>query len=367
MYTRSNFTVISRRGLALLGVTLLGLAHVTASWAAGAPAGRPAPARQAESDHVVLLPMVVRAASQSTPPPTTTTSTPPPTQPAPAGSLPAELAGTWYSGQLLNLSLWDPVNKTWQDAGGLGHTYVFETNGRFVLASFLHIQSGLSCESRVWKYQTGVARVDGATLVLTPSINRTRTKIDCGSHTDTDLEGAHSPIRIPWALGEDGKGHTQLVLQEAQGETAYYKDGVGQQVLGAWQTGEAFSVGFYDPASQAWVEPSGAGEWYRFNADGTYQHGAVELLFSDNECKDAVMTYDAGVLTGSGSTVTLLPQFRVRRMVNLCAPDDGVDELLASGDEERWTWSVTEQPAGRTIDLIRVSTGFRQRILVREP
>ncbi len=336
-----------------------------ASMAGVARAEHPTPAttpprhtRSAQSDFRSFLPQVQHAEPANKPPPPT---------PVPGGRLPAELVSTWFSGQLLNISLYDPVRKVWDDAGGLGHTYAFDADGGYVLASFLHIKSGPFCESRVWKYEKGSARSDGAKLLVTPSAAQTRTKIDCGGSSDTDTLGSFATYQIPWQLGDDGKGHSELTLTEAHGPTKYFKDALGPHVLGAWQTGDVRSSAFYDPESNMWAQPTGLGEWFRFNANGTFDNGKIELRYVDGACDDAVMTYRGGALTGSGSTIVLKTQKTLRRVVNLCSKSQVSDETLSQVDDERWTWSVTQEPAGQTLNLIKVSAGFQQRILLKEP
>ncbi len=304
---------------------------------------------RADSGTTVYLPLI-RGAGEPPPPP--------------GGTLPAELVGTWFSGQLLNLSYYNRDTGVWGSAGGLGHMVVLAADGSYTRVSHLELGGGSTCVSSVDVYHVGAARVQGDQLLLTPSYARTRA-VTCGS-TTSDTEGPYTTTALPWRVGEDDGGHTRLWLSEPQGETHYYKDGVGPQVLGAWATGDGGAVALYDPASDSWADPSGESSvWYALGANGRYSHGRVEAGFGLDPCRLITMTYEAGTLAGSGSQLTLQPEAVRRHTVSLCDPSDFEDTALAPGSEERWTWSFAAD--GETLSLIRVSAGFRQHLLARVP
>jgi hypothetical protein len=325
--------------------------------------GASAQPRPQSTGYTVALPLVLGGSSAGGP--GGNPSNPGGNPSNPTGNTPAELVGTWYSGQLLNTQLYDPAERQWHDAGGLGHTYTFEANGTYMLASALEIKSGMFCESHVWKYERGTVQAEGANLLLTPSTSRTRTVVDCGSHTDTELEGDHATITVPWQLGLDAQGHTTLQLNEAHGLTSYFKDGLSPQMLGAWRKGDVHAEDFYDPAANVWAAPTGEGEWYRFNADGSYQHGEVALEYGAGDCNFVVLTYQTGRLSGSGSTIMLQPEGGMRTRANLCDTDQFTDQPLGAGDPERWIWSLGQADGASTLGLIRIEV-FRQRTLVRD-
>jgi hypothetical protein len=306
-----------------------------------------------QDENRVYLPML--ASSGTRPQPTT----------PPAGSLPAELAGTWFSGQVLNRQLYNRDTGLWSDPGGLGHMYTFSADGSYSLASYLKLGEGTLCVSTVWKYHTGTARVNGATLELTPNYARTRTQIVCGSHSDSETEGPYTTTSIPWQVGRDDQGHTRLRLVEAQGETLYYKDGIAPQVLGGWRTGELTRAGFYDPASGQWGDPSGLGEWYSFEANGRYQRGKVSLGYG-GDCQQAVLLYEEGALGGSGSDLTMRTTLSLRRTIDLCDQSQVLDETPATGRYERWNWRLTEGESGEVLGLLRIEGGFQQIVFERD-
>jgi hypothetical protein len=312
-------------------------------------------ARAAENS-LIYLPML--AAGGTTNPPTT-----PPTTPPAAGSLPAELVGTWFSGNMLSLTLYDRTTGMWSDAGGLGHMYVFGANGSYTLVSYLKLGEGTTCVSSVAKYHTGTVRAVGDQLLLTPSYARTRTQI-CRS-SPVEQEGPYETISVPWRVGEDTYRHTRLWLSEAHGETEYYKDGLAPQVIGAWANGDGGAIELYDPASGAWAIPTGENsEWYQFRADGSYRRGEINAGFGDDPCRQVTMSYEQGALRGSGSELTLQPTQALRHVVSLCDPSDAEDTPLSTKGIERWTWSFKQQAEGMGLSLMRVSAGFHQCFLL---
>lgn len=281
----------------------------------------------------------------------------------PAGTLPAELVGTWFSGSLLNLQLYDRNTGIWSDAGGLGHMYVFGANGSYTLVSFLKLGAGTTCESSVAKYHTGKAQLAGNQLLLTPSYARTRTQV-CHA-APVDREGPYETTTLPWRIGEDSYRHTRLWLSEPQGETEYYKDGLASQVVGSWANGDGAAIELYEPSSGTWAAPTGQNsEWYAFHANGSYRHGEINAGFGGDPCRPVTMSYEQGSLSGSGSVITLQPTLALRHVASLCDPSSAEDSALAPSDSERWSWYFEQRPEGYGLGLMRVSAGFRQRFLL---
>jgi hypothetical protein len=312
---------------------------------------------RADGPNTIYLPLLAGGGAPITQPP------PPP--PPPGGSLPAELAGTWYSGQLLNRQLYNRDTGLWSDPGGLGHMYVFGADGSYVLASYLKLGEGTICVSTVWKYHAGTARVEGEMLLLTPSYARTRTQIACGGNSESETEGPLTTAAIPWQVGQDEQGHTRLQLAEEHGVTLYFKDGLEPRVLGGWRDGELSRAGFYDPASGQWGEPSTTGEWFYFAGDGSYSRGEVRVEYG-GACQQAVMIYEEGSLRGSGSDIVLESNGSLQRRIDLCDPSQVSDRTVTADKYERWSWSLRQGDGGPILDLLRIEGGFRQRTLVRD-
>ncbi len=325
---------------------------VAVSWLGGAVA-------RADTPNTIYLPLLAGGSGPAQP-----QQPQQPQQPPPAGSLPNELVGTWFSGQLLNRQFYDRDTGIWSDPGGLGHMYIFGADGSYTLASYLKLGEGTMCVSTVWKYHTGTARVAGEELLLTPSYARTRTQIACGGYSESETEDPLTTTRIPWQVGQDEQGHTQLQLTEPQGVTLYFKDGLEPRMLGGWQRGDLSRAGFYDPASGEWGEPTGLGEWYFFDADGSYSRGEVRLEYG--ACEQAVMTYEEGSLRGYGSNIVLESSSRLEHRISLCDPSQVWDETITADKYERWTWALRAGDSGQILDLLRIEGGFRQISLARD-
>jgi hypothetical protein len=322
--------------------TLAGLAAIAALLTTILPSAGVA---QADSGTTVYLPLIRGAGTPS---------------PSPNEGLPPRLVGTWFSGQLLNLNYYNQDTGVWGNAGGLGHMIVLGADGRYTRVSHLELGNGSTCVSSVDVYHVGTATARGEELLLTPHYARTRT-VTCGT-TTSNIEGPYTTTALPWRVGEDAQRHTRLWLQEAQGETEYYKDGVGPQVLGGWANEDGSAVALYDPASDSWAEPTGESSvWFEIGADGHYSHGRVDGGFGDDPCRMITMNFESGTFTGSGSLITLQASIVRRRIVSLCDPSSYEDTTLTPGGAERWTWSFAAD--GETLSLMRVSAGFRQYLL----
>jgi len=309
----------------------------------------------------VYLPRLV---VPGTPPTSTPPTSTPPTSTPPRTSLPAELVGTWYNGKLLSGQFYDPNTNSWQDPGGIAHSYRFAADGSYSLASYLELNSGSFCTSRVWKYQTGTVTADGQRLLVAPSYARTRTRIDCGSHSDSETEGPYTTTAVPWQLSEDENGHTRLLLTEGENTISYFKDGVAVQILGTWRRGDVQPLGFYDPTTGQWASPDGPGEWYEFNGDGTYRYGGLLIGYASDGCEVAMLVYQEGLLRGSGATITTEASAGARRGINLCDPSQVVDEQWTDPDLGQFTWSLLSQDGAPALQLLRLLP-FQQRLFTR--
>ncbi len=311
----------------------------------------------------IFLPGIFGSAQPGSQPTPSQPAPTPPTPTLPPANMPATLVGTWFHGQILNREFYDPDSKTWQDPGGLAHMYIFEANGNYILASYLKIQTGLGCVSQVWKYEKGRATVEGSNLLLTPASSRTRTKVDCGSHTDTELEGAHTTRAVPWQLAEDDGHHSKLLLSENNSTTDYYKDGLAPQILGKWKLGDLSSANFYDPATGSWGMPAGAGEWLQLFENGTFRYGKFGLVYQDG-CELAMQVYQEGQLTGSGSTISMKSSAGARRWESSCAPGTIDEEQWVDPELSSYAWKLLGTPPSQ-LSLLRIMP-FGQRTFERE-
>lgn len=141
-------------------------------------------------------------------------------QPPAKAEFPAELAATWFTGVVPLIDFYDPVTGSWRAQNGLGETYTFNTDGTYVYAGFLRLQTGL-CLTEVYSYRTGKAKAKADTLTLTPDVVRTRTVINCGTFSDTTTEGPLDEVTLNYEMIEESAGEAHLILTDSTSSTTF--------------------------------------------------------------------------------------------------------------------------------------------------
>ena len=269
---------------------------------------QPRPQSQGQA---VYLPLLLGGATSRTPAPTPT---------PPQGSLPTALVGTWFSGQLLPRELYDPTTGQWGNANGLGQMYELTANGTYTYLAFYRVENP-GCYSEVSVYRLGTAHADGASLTLRPATVKTRTVISCGGRKETVADGPYHARTIPWNVGYNQFGVKQLTITEDGKTTSYLKDGMAEELIGAWHKGEIRSAGFYDPATGVFAADPGEGWWISIAADGRYRWGEFAQAQNDQGCAMTGWLYLEGTVSVSGSHITFSPNAGVARVENACTPD----------------------------------------------
>jgi hypothetical protein len=214
----------------------------------------------------------------------------------------------------------DPTTGQWRDTNGLGQMYIFTADGDYTYAGFLRLHNG-QCRTDVSTYRQGTAQATNESLIVTPTIAKTRTVIVCGSTSDTTTTGPFDPMTITWSIGVDAGGIEQLTLTIAGQSTVFYRQGMAQSLVGAWQRGAIISTNFYDPGTQTFAPQSGPGAWYRFNADGTYSFGEFGVGHNPHGCALTGWVYQEGTVSVAGGTITTTPTTGVARVENACTPE----------------------------------------------
>lgn len=356
------YQVIGLCGLTLLCGLWLGAKNLAAQASVAAPANGP---------HAIYLPVVAGRATTDgenqggTPtadPPTPTATTPAatasPTATAtgvatatptpPPNSLPAEMVGTWYSGNAPLNDFYNPQTGEWRDANGLGQMYVFAATGAYTYTGFLRIQTG-ACRNEVSTFKQGSARTDGATLILAPKQVKTRTVTVCGNTTDSITEGPYDAISQAWRVGEDSGGREQLSIDE---DTSYYKAGMANSLVGVWHSDELLSNGFYNPATNQFALESPLGMWFEFGADATYRFGERNHGEADGQgCILDWWIYHEGSISVVGSRLTVTPQAGVLRLRNSCNPDAATQNPWVD-DVRDYTWLYRDRTSAIKLVLI---------------
>jgi hypothetical protein len=294
--------------------------------------------RGSEQRYAVYLPMVRSAPASTVPPP-----------PLP-GKLPAALAGTWFSGQLLPRALYDPATGRWGSANGLGQMYEFTANGGYTYLAFFRIENP-GCRSEVTVYRQGSARAGSAGLTLQPTAVKTRTVIDCGGQKETVTDGPYNARTIPWSIGYDQYGIKRLTMTEDGKATSYYKDGMAEELIGTWRQGNITSAGFYNTATGVFAAQPGEGWWISISGDGRYRWGEFAYGQDGQGCALTGWVYLEGRVSVSGSHITFSPSAGVARVENACAPDQPRQEPW-NDDAKGFTWLFRDPQASPKLVLM---------------
>jgi hypothetical protein len=307
----------------------------------------------------------VTPTAPSTATPTATPTASPTASPTalPGDNVPAEVVGTWFEGQLLPLEFYDPNTGVWDSPSGLGQMYSFSA-GTYTYAGFARTQYG-QCTGEVSVYQQGVARSEGANLLLTPNLNKTRTVTICGSREESVVEGSHETRSVPWSLGHDQFGHVQLTLTDNDITRAYNKEGLEPALVGAWRKGPVSSTDFYDPATQTFVTPAGDGQWLRIEANGTFTAGEYgHAVDPQTGCELTGWLYQTGEVAVSGSRLTITPTSGMARYENACTPDAPRQEPWHDSAKS-YTWLFRDYPNDPKLVIIPLEV-FQEIEFVRE-
>lgn len=290
--------------LALTIARLALCAGLLATALSGAASARAGGASAAGGDNRIYLPLVIGAPGA------------PPAPNPPPGALPAELHGTWVAGNLSSLQLYDPATGQWlPEVLGLGQAYELRADGSYTYAAQLTV-GGSPCVSRSSTYETGTVRARGAQLVFTAALYRNRTAVCGGAPSETAALPA--PQQRTYIIQFDAGGFGQLYLDSGEATTNFVRRGgprgepapmpVPDALVGTWRSGAIDPATLFDPESKTWDENPAPGEWYRFNADGSYTYGGFASRVM-NGCTQRVWIYVTGAAEGGAQALKLTPEY----------------------------------------------------------
>jgi hypothetical protein len=295
----------------------------------------------------------------------TATATPTPiVTPLPGEDAPTEVVGTWFTGSLLPLEFYDPNTGTWSSPSGLGQMYIFSSN-TYTYTAFARTQYG-QCTGEVSVYQQGSLRAQDQSLLLTPSIYRTRTVTICGSREESVIEGSHETRSAPWSYGHDEFGRPQLTLTDNDLTYSFLRDGMVEELVGVWRRGPISSDNFYDPDTETFVTPEGSGQWLRIQADETFSAGeySVGEVTDQQGCALTGWLYQEGTVDISGGRLTLTPTSGMMRIENECHPDQPQQESWHDTIQS-YSWSFRDYPDDPKLLIIPLGY-YREIEYVRE-
>lgn len=142
----------------------------------------------------------------------------------PRTDVPAELAGTWYHGEVSPSDFYDPHSGQWDNAYGEGMYYSFTPYGRFEWGYRLDTSS-YGCSDAAMFWRTGTVAVDplSSSFTLYPHRAILHSQSDCHSEWNYTKQIPRDPETISWQFGDDGYGTPALLLSYGNsGASAFY-------------------------------------------------------------------------------------------------------------------------------------------------
>lgn len=142
----------------------------------------------------------------------------------PGTPVPAELLGTWYTGNVSSVNFFQPSTGHWDNAGGTGLFYSIKADGTYEFGWRLYSQL-YSCSMTVLVYKSGTVEVDpaGGSLVLHPTYGRMHSEDNCNSDGNYDKDAPLDEETVLYELGQDDYGNLVLLLRYPDGEaSAFY-------------------------------------------------------------------------------------------------------------------------------------------------
>lgn len=319
----------------------------------------------------VYLPLVVKSGNNgatatptaTTAPKPTVTPTPSTTPTAPVNPPPTALVGTWFVGNAPLNDFYNPQTGEWRDVNGLGQMYVFGADGAYTYTGFLRLQNG-QCRSEVSVYKRGTVSAQGNSLVLNQSMAKTRTVVICPTPQESIVEEGTASTTLAWEVAYDNSGRQQLTVTQDAQPTVFARSGMEPTLVGAWRRGEVSSNGFYDPATESFAPQTGAGAWFRFTIDGTYQFGEFDYGQDNAGCKLTGWVYQEGMLAVVGGRLTTTPTSGVARVENECHPDQPQQKPWLD-PVKSYTWLFQDRDTDPKLLLIPLEI-YQELLFTRE-
>lgn len=127
----------------------------------------------------------------------------------PSGPIPAELAGSWYTGTISNIQPYDPVTGQWGDTNGEGFYLILNQNGTYEEGAVISSTS-YNCSIKLLGRAVGTFAATADTLTLYQQERRTQVSNTC-SGVGENVTGPET-IVYGWSRGRDEYGNEGLSL-----------------------------------------------------------------------------------------------------------------------------------------------------------
>lgn len=105
---------------------------------------------------------------------------------------------------------------------------------------------------------------------------------------------------------------------------------VPAELTGMWYSGTIGLINFYNPSTGQWANGRGMGQFYVFNADGTFEFGWQANL-NNYGCSTIGMRYLRGTVVVEGNTLTLYDNTGRAKGEYTCAPSSNFDRPESLG------------------------------------
>ncbi len=132
---------------------------------------------------------------------------------------------------------------------------------------------------------------------------------------------------------------------------------VPQELTGTWFAGTIGLINFYNPATGQWSNGRGLGEFYKFNADGTFEYG-WQANFNNYGCTTTGMRYLKGTVVVEGSKLTLYDTYGRARGEYSCAPSSNFDRPEQLRVYSIFTQTGTDELGRPVLQLRTGDNGF---------
>jgi hypothetical protein len=128
----------------------------------------------------------------------------------PRTPFPAQLVGTWYSGDVSSTNY--IVDNSWDNAYGNGLAFKFRSDGTFESDYEQYTNAEDGCAMEAFEYQAGTATIADSIITLYVSSGDASTTNTCGSNTDNPVP--KKTLYLVYQFAPDNTGAVQLFLRE---------------------------------------------------------------------------------------------------------------------------------------------------------
>jgi hypothetical protein len=141
----------------------------------------------------------------------------------PRTSIPAQLVGNWYSGNISGINFFNATTGQWGAPSGTGIFFKFTQDGYYEKGTLL--QSSLyGCSTSFLAYNKGTMSVEGNMIVLYPTYGRIKSIDNCVAENNYEKSDQLQQEKIIWHVSLDEYGSEVLMMSyEDSNPSAFYR------------------------------------------------------------------------------------------------------------------------------------------------